>query len=221
MSTKLQRRLKPLVAYAGRVSRAPTWQLLVALLLLIFISATLLRLNNIGMIERRAAVAEADKNGDKAKIASRLLDLQRYVSSHMNSSLDSGLYLETSYSRDRDRALASASSASNPNSEIYKQASLECRSRFVGGVASFRNDYVQCVVQKVGVLSPGQDPASSLKLPRADLYRYNFVSPAWTPDAAGLSVLITLLLAFWIAGRWLRSGLVWLLVKRRFMRIYS
>ncbi len=205
----------------AKIARLRTWQLLVILLLLTFVSATLLRLNNIGMIERRAAVLAADKSGDKAKIASSLLELQRYVSAHMNASLENGLYLESSYARDRDRAIAAAASANNPSSEVYKQASLDCRSRFVGGVASFRNDYVQCVVQRVGSLSPGQDPAAGLKLPRADLYRYDFISPAWTPDPAGFSVLLTLLLALWIAARWLRFALVWLLIKRRFVRIYS
>ena len=67
------------------LQRIKTWQLIVLLVIVGFISATFLRLNNIVMVQRREAVITADKEGSQDDIVNRLYDLQRYVSSHMNS----------------------------------------------------------------------------------------------------------------------------------------
>jgi hypothetical protein len=186
-----------------------------------FVSATLLRINNLGMVDHRDAVLQADKSGDKKEIKESLLNLQRYVSSHMNTSLESGVYLEHSYARDKAEALKKASDATNPTSKVYQQAGRECQSRFVGGVESFRNDYVQCVLERVSALSPAGDAAQDLQLPKADLYRYDYLSPLWTPDIAGFSVLITLAIAVIIVIKLLLITTVKLLLKRRFKQIYS
>ncbi len=181
--------------------RLKVWQLFVITVLVGFVTVTALRLNNLGMVERRDAVYAADNEGDKAKITAALTNLQRYVGSHMNTSLGNGVYLQKSYERARDAALSQAGDASNPNSAAYKQASIECQSRFVGGVASFRNDYVQCVIERVATLSAGSDPFNSLQLPRADLYRYDFVSPLISLDLAGFFTLVILTLTLVILGR--------------------
>ena len=49
------------------VEKVKTWQLAVVLLMAVFVAATFLRLNNIGMIERRDAVYAADEAGDAAQ----------------------------------------------------------------------------------------------------------------------------------------------------------
>lgn len=203
------------------VSKLKTWQLLILLVLMVFVTATLLRLNNLGMIERRNAVIEADKRGDKEEIRVALAELQNYVSSHMNADLAGGVYLQESYKRDSDAVLQQAQSSSNPNSQVYQQASVECRSRFQGGVESFRNDYVQCVVSRVGALNQQQGGAASLQLPKADLYRYNYYSPRWSFDLAGLASLLTLLLALLIGVRLLFLGVARMILKRRHASIYS
>ena len=46
-----------------RLEEIKTWQLVILLVMASFVSATFLRLNNIGMIERRDAVINADKEG--------------------------------------------------------------------------------------------------------------------------------------------------------------
>lgn len=181
--------------------RLKVWQLLIITILVGFMAATALRLNNLGMVERRDAVYSADKRGDKAQIKSAISELQNYVSSHMNTDLGSGVYLESSYNRARDVALKRAGNASNPNSAVYQKASIECRSRFVGGVASFRNDYVQCVIERVASLNRAADPLNSLQLPRADLYRYDFVSPLISFDLAGILSLATIFLIGVIIAR--------------------
>jgi hypothetical protein len=216
---KLNRR--KLHHYLRTARQLKTWQLVIIFILMCFVSATLLRINNLGMLDHREMVAKADESGDKQKIQEELLSLQRYVSAHMNTSLESGVYLEHSYNRDRDAAIQKASESTNPNSKIYQRASNECQSRFVGGVESFRNDYVQCVLDRVSALSAAEDAVGGLQLPKADLYRYDFASPVWTPDVAGLSTLLTLLLGIIIIFKLLFEIIARLLLKRRYKQIYS
>lgn len=196
-----------------QLRRVKTWQLLIILLVLVFVAATFLRLNNLGMVERRDAVIEADKRGDDIAVARSLVALQHYVSAHMNTSLQKGLYLEHSYERDRDAALKAASDAENPSSAVYQQASIECQSRFQGGVESFRNDYVQCVIERVAQLNQGDDPVAGLQLPRADLYHYNFSSPLWSFDFAGVFVLLCVGILVVIIGRLLTLFALRLMLK--------
>lgn len=209
--------------YLRIVQSLKTWQLVIILLLMIFVSATLLRINNLGMLERRQAVIEADKSGDEEKTLQALHELRKYVNSHMNTSLGRGVYLEQSYVKARDAAIeeAAKATATNPNSAAYEQASMECRSRFAGGTESFRNDYVQCVIDRVGSLTQGQDPTTGINLPKVDTYRYNFVSPVWSPDLAGFSVLFTLLIALAIVLRIAIVAAIKALLKRRHSSIYS
>ncbi len=189
-----------------------TWQLVVLLLLFSLGAATLLRMNSLGMIERRSAVLAADEKGDMVKLKSSLVDLQTYVSRHMNTSMGNGFFLTKTYERDRDAALASAGDATNPSSSVYQQASIECRERWKGGVASFRNDYVQCVIERVSALSPAGD-AAAIKLPKADNYKITYASPLWSPDLAGFVVAICVLIVVVIVGR-----MVMILVLRAMLR---
>jgi hypothetical protein len=202
-----------------RANTLKTWQLLILLLLGLIVSATFLRLNNLGMVERRAAVIAADEAGDREVLRTTIVELQKYVTSHMNTNLGSGFYLTKTYERDRDDALASANQTTNPSSTVYQQASIECRSRFQGGRDSFRNDYVQCVIERVGALSPQTDVESSLNLPKADAYRINFSSPIWSLDLAGLGVAFCVLVTLVILGRMALVFLLRLLLRRHYRSI--
>lgn len=193
-----------------------SWQLIVILLLAILASASLLRLNSLGMAERRSAVLAADEKGDNAATKTAIVDLQRYISRHMNTDMAGGFYLTKSYERDRDAALASANDVSNPNSSVYQQASIECRERFRGGTSSFRNDYVQCVIERVSALSPQADTAADINLPRADAYKISFVSPLWSPDIAGFSVAFCLLIIIVLVLRLVALVVLRALVRRHY-----
>ncbi len=201
-----------------QLRRIHTWQLVIILFFGLLVSATLLRLNNLNMVELRQAVISADEKLDSEATKAALVDLQRYVSSHMNTSLSPGVYLEKAYARDRDAAIASASSTSNPQSAAYQAASIECRARFQGGTESFRSDYVQCVIERVKALSPGAD-ASSITLPRANQYRYNFVSPLLSFDLAGFAVLVCVFITGVIVVRILAVIVLRMLLKRRFNQV--
>lgn len=168
-----------------------TWQLVIILGIGLLVSASLLRLNNIGMDTARAAVYAADKAGDREAIKSSLAALQSYVSSHMNTSLMNGVYLQEEYNRALDTWDKNAQSSTNPNAAVYQQASIECRARWQGGVASFRNDYVACVAERVKALGVADDPRVTPR-PQPENYHYNYVTPLWSADAAGISVLFCL-----------------------------
>lgn len=199
--------------------RISTWQLIVMLLIGLVLSASFLRLNNLEMDKRRTAVMQADKLADKEATKQGLIELQRYVSAHMNTSLGKGFYLEHQYNRDKEAALNAATSTTNPNSAVYQQASIECRNRFQGGVASFRNDYVACVAERVRALSPSTDPTIGLKLPKAESYYYNFVSPLWSPDLAGIMVLFCLIVTSVILLRVIAAVVLRIVLKHRFKTI--
>ncbi|MFS8120209.1 MAG: hypothetical protein ACMG55_17240 [Microcoleus sp.] len=171
------------------IRRLKLWQLIVIFILMGFVSATFLRLDNIGMLERRQAVTDADTLGDEAKIKTALTDLQNYVAHHMNTDLGKGVPLQASYSRAVDSVFNQTGDL-DQKSKVYQEAAKEeCQRLWKGGVASFRNDYVQCVVQKVSAQAPSANLGT--KLPRADLYYFDYVSPRWSPDVAGLTVLLT------------------------------
>jgi len=205
--------------FLHKLPHLKTWQLVVIVLLISLVSATFLRLNNLEMIERRTAVLSADQKGDKEEIRASLVNLQNYMSHHMNTQLNGGLYLSESYNRDRDAALEVANSTSNPNSAVYQQASIECRARWQGGVASFRNDYVQCVIDKVSALSASTDPTASLRLPSVSSYRYDFASPLISFDLAGISVLITVILLLIILGRIISNIVLSLVLRRHYQSV--
>jgi hypothetical protein len=205
--------------FLRQVQALKTWQLVVLLFIFVIISATFLRINNLNMVERRSAVIAADEKADDEALRSSIVSLQQYVTAHMNTGLDKGFFLSKTYDRDRDTAIASADSAPSDNSTVYQQASIECRAKWHGGVESFRNDYVQCVIARVSALGQGSDPASNIKLPKADAYRINFSSPRWSFDLAGISVAICLLIITVIFGRLLLLLTLRLVLRRHYRSI--
>lgn len=178
-----------------------------------FIAATFLRLNNIGMVERRAAVIAADASGDKDAIAQRLYDLQRYVSAHMNTDMGKGVYLQEQYARDRQAALDAAAQSDN-STNIYKQITDACRAMY----ASW-SPYFQCVKDKLNASTPASDPIDTAPLPSANEYRHIYVSPVWSPDFAGFSLVVCALIALAIVARLLTLGVLRLMLHRHYKSI--
>lgn len=187
-----------------------TWQLVILLFIMVFIASTFLRLDNIGMAERRDAVLTADKSGDQNEIKSRLYELQRYVSAHMNTDMGS-IYLENQYKLATQEALGATANGDNPNGNIYKKAQDVCAPRFT----HYSQAYLQCTVDYLSQYGPADDPTSLAKLPKANAYRYSYASPVWSPDFAGFSVLLCLLIVVVIVGRLLSLMLLKAMLKMR------
>lgn len=197
-----------------RLQRVKTWQLLILLILAGFIAATFLRLDNIGMTQRRDAVLTADKAGDENVIRSRLYDLQRYSSSHMNS--DTGVfYLEQQYKRDAQKAVDAASNDDNPNGNINVKAESVCKPQYT----VWSPAYVQCFVDELAKYPPSPNPAENVVLPSSSLYRYDFLSPLWSPDFAGFSVVVCIAIILIIVTRLVSLGILRLLLKRHYRGI--
>ncbi len=180
-----------------RLKKVKIWQLFALLLLMGFVAATFLRLNNIGMTQRFDAVKAADETGNNQSIQDRLYDLQRFMSDHMNTDMVNGIYLEESYQRDYKKAYDAASLDSNPNGNIYKKVQDVCAPQFSG----WSTVYVQCVTDELAKYPSASSLAASVDLPKADLYHYSFASPVWSADFAGWSVLICVVLIIMIAIR--------------------
>jgi hypothetical protein len=181
--------------YLVMLGHVKAWQLLIIFVLLLGLSAYLLRQNNLNMVEYRNLVKMADEKGEGIEPA--LLDLQSYVTAHMNTNLGEGIFLEHSYQRAYDAALKQAASVVNPSSAVYIQAEDECRAQYGN---SFQL-YLQCIQQRVSSLSPGTDPLQNVKVPPVELYKYNYVSPKLSFDLAGIVVLITCFVGFLILLR--------------------
>lgn len=197
------------------LERVKTWQLVLLLVLVAFIAATFLRLNNIGMVQRREAVEVADKEGNGQVIVQRLYDLQQYVSSHMNTDLNGGVILEYSYKRDYQAAIDAASNDSNPNGNIYKKADQFCAPQF----AAYSNAYLQCFLSQLQKYPAADELTTTVKLPSESAYVHNYISPAWTPDFAGWSVLACIVLILLIIVRLITLALLRLLLYRHYKSV--
>lgn len=181
-----------------KARRIKTWQLVIVILLFSMLSVYLLRQNNLGMISRREAVVSADQKDGNIDLA--LKNLRTYMMHHMNTRMNQPIELQYSYNRDVQNLMnAAANSGSAANADVYHQAQQEC----------VNNDipvYAQCVISKTESVG-GTNPVTQIQYPSVALFSYQFYSPVWSPDLAGFTVLITLLLVVClvirIIGLWL------------------
>lgn len=197
-----------------QIQRVKTWQLLIVFVLSVFVAATFLRLNNIGMAQRRESVLQADKEGRDEDMSNRMYDLQRYVAAHMNA--DTGQFdLTEQYKRDDEKARAAVKNDDNPNGNIFADAEEVCRRRYPNYLAGSYAAYQQCFLEEIDKYPPAPNPVDNYTPPAKELYRHSFASPRWSPDFAGFSVLFAAFTAIIILGRWLHFGFLALLLKLR------
>ena len=149
------------------------------------------------MVERRAAVITADKEGDSETTKARLYDLQRYVTAHMNADMGKGVYLEYSYKKDVAAVYNQAANYSNPNGNIYQKAQDVCRPQFT----EWSWAYIQCTTDELAKYPSSGDLVDSVQIPKADTYLHSYVSPLWSPDFAGWSVLVSVVILIMIITR--------------------
>lgn len=196
----------------SQLQRIKTWQLIILLILASFVSATFLRLNNIGMVDRRAAVYAADITGDNKITQSRLYDLQRYVSAHMNTDMEKGIFLVATYNRDKQSLIAKASVG--PNGNIYKKAQDVCAPRYT----SWSPAYVQCTVSELAKYPAGDSLNNSVNLPSGS-YLHVYSSPLWSPDFAGWSVFVCVVILIMIIARFIGVGILRILLRQHYKSI--
>lgn len=143
-----------------------------------------MRQNNLVSIRLRDQVIEADKNnGD---VETPLKALREHIYSHMNADLSAGGGLQQpvqlKYRYDRLVA-AEKARVEAANGDIYTRAQSECERLFPAGVSG--RGRVGCIQDYVSANGVKENP-----VPDA-LYKFDFVSPTWSPDIAGLSLLLS------------------------------
>jgi hypothetical protein len=172
-----------------------TWQLFIILVLLAFLAATFLRINNTGMVARREAVAAADKAGNNTTTNERLYELQSYAASHMNA--DTGdVYLQEQYNRDVEKAVKASSAQSTTIADANAKAEAVCHPQYHG----WSTAYMNCFLNELAKY-PTTDTLPQPTLPSVSLYRYSFSSPVWSPDFAGWTILVCIILVVAIISR--------------------
>lgn len=144
-----------------------------------------LRANNEHMIKLRDAVYTADKNNDNVEGA--LHKLQSYVTSHMNTNLtggNTGVYPPVQLKYTYDRLVQAESEAlAQSNSALYTAAQAYCEAQRPTGY----------VINRIGCVEDYLTTHDTLHqiapIPDA-LYKFSFISPTWSPDLAGWSLVV-------------------------------
>ena len=166
------------------------------------------------MDQRREAVLTADKTGNETTIQSRLYDLQRYAATHMNASTGP-FYLEGEYRREAQRRVDTAKTYTNPNGNIYAKAEGVCKPQFT----VWSEAYVQCFADQLAKYPASPNPDANVTLPDVTLFRYSYDSPLWTPNFAGLAVIVCFAIAAMIVARLVSIGVLRLLLKQHYRGI--
>jgi len=167
-----------------------------------------LRHNNTTMINLRNDVYMADKNNGNVEAA--LDTLRGYVYGHMNTNLSTAngikppIQLKYTYDRLTQQAEQSAN-----NSQLYTAAENYCQEQIPASVSISGRGRIQCVTDYV--LSHGGKAGATVP---ASLYQFDFISPSWSPDLAGWSLvaailfglmfIITVARGYLIRHRWYR-----------------
>lgn len=148
------------------------------------VSINALRDNNLRAIQLRDNVNQVDRDNGDIELALR--KLREHVYGHMNTDLGSGpnaikppIQLKYRYER---LVQAEQERLSAENTKIYSEAQAYCEQQFPRGVGG--GGRIPCITEYVS--SRGVVPN---EIPDA-LYKFDFVSPLWTPDLAGWSLVI-------------------------------
>lgn len=176
------------------------WYFLIVACVFGSLSVLALRANNLRMADLRNDVYAADKNGGDVQTA--LQQLQIYVTSHMNTDLTAGpnapyppIQLQYAYDRAVQKAGEQATAA---NAKIYTDAQTYCEQQ--NSIDFSGRNRVPCVQQYI--LNHGV----SLPTIPDSLYKFDFVSPVWSPDFAGWSLVVAVFSFLagigWLAARW-------------------
>jgi len=187
-----------------RIRPLRTWYLFAAFLAFLAIHVAALRSNYEAMATYRDTVYRADKDGGDVEAA--LQKLRSYVGSHMNTNLDNGngvyppIQLKYTYGR---LVAAEQARVDTVNSKVYTDAQHHCEALYPGSFSG--GPRVPCIEAYIKA-----NGTSVQKIPDA-LYKFDFVTPAWSPDAAGWSrvfcaIFLLLAIVRFGLGRWLKNA---------------
>lgn len=155
-----------------------------------------LRSNNVTVLKLRDEVLLSDKNNGDVEGALRKLRI--YMYGHMNTNLASGssavrppIQLKYRYER---LVQAERQRVSEETLKVNADAQSICEQKFpksAGGTTA----RIPCVENYISTHTPVER-----QIPDS-LYKFDFVSPRWSPDLAGWSIAVSVVLAFIIVLR--------------------
>ncbi len=165
-----------------------------------------LRNNNVTALRLRDTVNQVDKdNGD---VETALRNLRAYMYSHMNTNLSTGpnaikppIQLKYRYERLLE---AQQQQVSVENAKIYSDAQAECEKQFPKGLSG--SGRIPCVTEYISSRGVAQEPIED------SAYKFDFVSPLWSPDLAGWTLVISsvslaLFALRFVMERWMKAEL--------------
>lgn len=167
-----------------------------------------LRQNNLKAIELRDTVLKVDKEDGDVEAALR--ELREFTYAHMNARLssDTGIYPPVQLKYRYERLVAKEKArAQNASKDTYSEAQRDCEARFPQGLSG--GNRIPCIQQYVD--THGGTEAKERSIPDS-LYKFDFVSPVWSPDLAGWSLVLAAVALLLLATRlttewWLKSQL--------------
>jgi hypothetical protein len=190
-----------------KLQPVPVWVFAILFVVNGVVGVYSLRQNNTTMLKLRDAVAKADEQNGDTETALR--NLREFVYKHMNTNLASGpnaikppIQLKYRYER---LVKAEQDRINTLNGTIYTDAQAFCEKQNPEGLSG--RGRVPCIQEYV-TTHGGAQPQP---IPDA-LYKFDFVSPTWSPDLAGWSLVISgvsvllLVLRFGLE-RWLKHDL--------------
>ncbi len=189
-------RSKNMLTRLGAIRYLSPWVFLALFMISASVSVLALRHNNQQMVKLRSAVYEADKSGGDVNAA--LNNLRWYIYGRMNTNLSSGgnaikppIQLKYTYER-----LQSTAQVAATNAGLYTEAENYCQDRIPASVSVSGRGRISCVQDYI-LNHGGKAPAA---IP-VGLYQFDFLSPTWSPDLAGWSLLVSvgLFLAFLVS----------------------
>lgn len=157
------------------------------------------------MIELRSQVVEADKAGDGVNEA--LQNLNSYIFNHMNTQVVRPIELVNTYNRQAQAVIEASQRAGGR--DIYAEGTAVCERRGIP-----LSSIAQCIAQYANDNSAGMS-SRQIILPDKNLFIYSFASPVWTPDLAGILVLLTGVSLIWLSSRLVELLIVSLVVRHR------
>ena len=170
-----------------KIHKVPYAVFLALFILSATVSIYALRHNNQTMVELRSEVYATDQAGGDVNGA--LNKLREYVYGHMNTNLSSGgnaikppIQLKYTYERLLE---AQQQTASANNSQIYTEAQTYCQALVPAGVSG--RGRIPCIQDYVGSRGIKTSPVPT------GLYQFDFVSPTWSPDLTGWSIVVAAL----------------------------
>ncbi len=193
-----------------KVRKVSYYYLLIACLVSGLVTVLALRQNNLTALALRDKVLQVDKdNGDTEKA---LKTLRSYVYSHMNTDLssDTSVYppIQLKYRYDRLVAAEKAKFDQTNTNTIYADAQKYCET--TQPESFYGAGRLGCIQSYIDT-NPATAAETPVSIPDS-LYKYDFASPLWSPDAAGISLLFFLLFLVlfiirYLLERWFRFEL--------------